>query len=167
MSLWQRLFSSSKDTPASREEAFLKHVSFLKSLNPRELRMLMRYLHLRSYAAGEFIFKEDFPHVVVFLVLEGEVELLPHRNAQNSMMTLGPHHFLGLIEMFTGTKRLGSAIAKTDCQLYAISKFDFKDYIKQNPRTGVKILYGINLALARMLSSTIYPVDEEICDEDS
>ncbi len=135
----------------SEDELFLKNVSFLRALTNKQIIKFARYVHVRKFSAGDFIFKEDYPQVVLFIIKHGEVELLPHRHSKEPIMKLKKYQYVGIEELFLNSKRWSSAVAKTNCVLLAISKYDFKAYIKRDTHAGIKILYGLCISFSRYL----------------
>jgi signal-transduction protein with cAMP-binding, CBS, and nucleotidyltransferase domain len=166
MSWWNKITDALTIQPKlSEDELFLKKVSFMKALTNSQIVMFARFIHVRNFEAGEFIFKEDYPHVVLFFIKQGEVEILPHRNAKEPIVKLTKYHYIGIEELFQGSLRWNSAVAKTDCALLGISKYDFKSYIKRDPRAGIKILYGLCSSFSRYLKHFLVENEQEQEDE--
>jgi CRP-like cAMP-binding protein len=166
MSWWKKITDILTMQPKlTEDELFLKKVSFLKALSNAQIAMFGRYVHVRHFKAGEFIFKEDYPHVVLFFIKQGDVELQPHKNSKESFMKLTKFQYVGIEELFLNSKRWSNAVAKTDCVLLGISKYDFKTYIKRDPRAGIKILYGLCISFSRYLKHCLTENVEEQEDE--
>jgi CRP-like cAMP-binding protein len=166
MSWWKNITSALTIQPKLTEDMlFLKKVSFMRALTDREIALFSKYLHVRHFAQGEFIFKEDYPQVVLYFIKQGEIELLPHQELKEPNVKLAKFQYVGIEELFLNSKRWCSAIAKTDCVLLGISKFDFKAVIKKNPRLGIKILYGICTSFSRYLKHVLIENVQENDDE--
>ncbi len=123
-------------------EKLLLDFSVFKSLNKFEIRALNNIVFERNYKAGEVIFQKNHPNIALYFIYEGQVELYDNELDENPTLELEKGNLLGSIEIFTGTKRLSTAIAKTPCHVLAISKFDFRNMVKNKPRIGSKILYS-------------------------
>ncbi|HNX00237.1 MAG TPA: cyclic nucleotide-binding domain-containing protein [Candidatus Cloacimonadota bacterium] len=166
MSWWKKVTDVLTFNPKLKaDEEFLKKISFLKSLTNTQIIMFSKFIHKRSFKAGEFIFKEDYPQVVLYFIKQGEIELLPHRHSKQPLMVLSKYQYVGIEELFLGTKRWSSAVAKTDCELLAISKYDFKSFIKRDPRAGIKILYGLCISFSRFIMHQLKESEPEQEDE--
>jgi|WetSurMetagenome_2_1015567.scaffolds.fasta_scaffold318393_2 CRP-like cAMP-binding protein len=166
MSWWNKITESLTIQPKlSEDEAILKKVSFMRALTNSQIVLFARSVHVRNFTKGEFIFKEDYPHVVLYFIKKGEIELLPHRNSTEPMMKLCKYQYVGIEELFLNSKRWSSAVARTDCELLGISKYDFKSFIKSDPRAGIKILYGICTSFSRYLKHCLLENVQEQEDE--
>lgn len=122
----------------------LKKQDILNQLNLFELKNLSRHLIERHYKAGEIIYRENYPHVVLYMVKSGQVEIyLESAENNENLGILKEHEHFGEIGLFNDTNRITSARALSDCHLYAISKYDFIRFISKYPGTGVKILFKL------------------------
>ena len=119
--------------------AHLKQIGLLKDLNDFELSLLNNCLHKRSYKAGELLYDKDYPLEMIFLILQGKVEVEASYKPGVKRI-LSTNEFLGLIDMFYESVRSSSARALTPVQTLAVSKSDLEDLIRQNPKLGVKFL---------------------------
>ena len=88
----------------------------------------------------------------MYFILEGEVDLYDSENSESPDMTISEGGLVGSIEIFTGSTRASTAVAKTKCKMLAMSKYDFRNMIKNNPKIGSKILY----AFCEKYSSSLY-----------
>lgn len=168
MSLWIKIRNFLTIQPSLNEDQlFLKKVSFMKALTNQQIILFARFIQVRHFKKGEFIFKEDYPHVVLYFIKHGEIELLPHRNSSEPLMVLSKYQYVGIEELFLDSRRWSSAVAKTDCTLLGISKFNFKSYVKRNPRAGVKILYGLCSSFSRYIKHCLTDKVQENNDENS
>ena len=134
------------------EEKLLLDFSVFKPLNKFEIKIFNAIVFERNYKAGEVIYQKNHPNVVMYFIREGEVDVYDKENDENPTKVLKKGNLLGSIEIFTGTKRLSTAVAKTNCQLLAISKYDFRNLVKNKPRIGSKILY----AFCEKYSNSLY-----------
>ncbi len=132
-----------------------KNISFLNTLNSIEVHAFARLFHERNFKAGEIIFKENYPHTVLYLVVSGSVEIYLERPSGNLLMnTYEENGHFGEVGLFADTNRIATAVAKTDTILYAITKSDFKDFVETYPVSGVKILFNLGESLANILCNT-------------
>ena len=136
--------------------SYLQKFPVLKCLKYHELHLFSQLLHERHYSEGEFIYKEDYPLAIIFLVLKGQVEVHESLNPDQTPLLLSRYHFLGIVDMYNQNKRKGTARAIKDSTLLAISRQDFEDFLFANPKTGVKILNNV----CHSLSHYIYELKE-------
>lgn len=126
------------------ESHLLKQQHLLKDLSHFELKNVEKYLIERKFKAGEMIYRENYPHVVLYMIKSGQVEIYLEQSPANVIFaTLGPNEHFGEIGMFNESSRITSARAITDCELLAVSKYDFVKLISKYPSAGIKILFKI------------------------
>jgi CRP/FNR family transcriptional regulator, cyclic AMP receptor protein len=92
------------------------------------------------YAAGKVIMQEGQVGVLMYVVLEGTVEIAIH----NSIVgRIGPGGMLGEMALITRAERVASAIAKTDCVLLAINRNVFLDLVGADPKFAISLLSAV------------------------
>jgi CRP/FNR family transcriptional regulator, cyclic AMP receptor protein len=97
--------------------------------------------------AGKVIFKEGEPGDVVYVVLDGQVEL--HVNGE-LVETVEPGGILGEMALIEQAPRVATASAKTACDLQPISEARFMSMIQQTPHFALQIMKVIASRLRRM-----------------
>jgi CRP-like cAMP-binding protein len=97
--------------------------------------------------AGEVIFKEGDPGDMVYVVLDGSVEL---RVNGHLVETVGPGGILGEMALIEQAPRVATASAKTACDLQPISEGRFMSMIQQTPHFALQIMKVIASRLRRM-----------------
>ncbi|MDD3050085.1 MAG: cyclic nucleotide-binding domain-containing protein [Candidatus Cloacimonetes bacterium] len=143
--MWfKKLFGSEKKENPN-DFGILKKFVFLSNLKKKDLILFRNMLMERNFADGEYIFKENYPHAVLYLIIKGEIEILLDNEV---VATLQPFSHFGEIGLFIESKRTASARAKGQTLLYACSKNDFSNFIDTFNSIGIKILYnfGINFS---------------------
>jgi CRP-like cAMP-binding protein len=92
------------------------------------------------YAAGKVIMQEGQAGVLMYVVLEGSVDIA----IRNSVVgRIGPGGMFGEMALITRGERVASAIAETDCVLLAINRNVFLDLVSANPRFAVALLGAV------------------------
>ena len=81
--------------------------------------------------------------------MKGVVEILLNKDNSTVIAELQPYSFFGELGMYIDTKRSASVISKTDTELYAVSKDEFKHFVDTFPKIGVKILYTLGQNMSR------------------
>jgi len=145
-------FSSKKEENQDEDSFSLKKISFLSDLSKKDCKLFGNYLLERNFVASEYIFKENYPHAVLFIVIKGEVDIVvPQGEKEKIVSTLQPYMHFGEIGLFIESNRTASARAKTDTTLYAISKSDFKNFIDAFPSIGIKIMYNFGVSFSKTI----------------
>lgn len=159
---WQKLINWLKALLGSHKELdYLRKFSLLKDFTGRELYLFSQLLHHRNYKEGEFLYKEDYPLAVIYLILKGEIEVHDNQASNISNVLLHHHQFLGIVDMYNENRRNGSAKAMRDSEVLALSRQDFHDFIKKNPHTGVKMMDNIASILSRYIAQMSKPLEVE------
>ena len=120
--------------------------------NPRERRRLRYGGHgmaesedLSSYivsgSAGDFIFEEGDEGAAMFIIQDGEVEILrSHAGELRTLAVLRPGEFFGEASLFEKSPREVSARARTSCKLIKIDPRTFDRILRENPAISVSML---------------------------
>jgi CRP-like cAMP-binding protein len=92
------------------------------------------------YMAKKVIMEEGQAGVLMYVVLEGYVQISIHNNV---VATIGPGGMFGEMALITRAERVASAVAKTDCILLSISRNVFLDLVCSNPKFAVSLLGAV------------------------
>lgn len=92
------------------------------------------------YPAKRVIMEEGQAGVMMYVVLEGSVDIAIHNNV---VATIGPGSMFGEMALITRGERVASAIARTDCILLAISRNLFLDLACSNPKFAISLLGAV------------------------
>jgi thioredoxin reductase (NADPH) len=96
---------------------------------------------LEQYPAGRVLFDVGDRDFKFFVVKSGEVEILdPSDEWPKTIAIHGPGRFTGEVAHLTGTPSLVRAVARTACELYAISPAGLRELLTNCPELGDLIL---------------------------
>lgn len=101
----------------------------------------------RAFAAGDVIFTAGTPGDVMYVVKEGEVNVLVRDRV---VETIGPGGILGEMALIDRGPRSASAVAKTDCQLVPIDEARFKYMVQQTPYFAIEVMRVMARRLRQM-----------------
>ena len=87
--------------------------------------------------AGTTIFKVGEPGRVMFVVQEGEIDLLVN---DVTVETVGPGGMFGELALIDQEPRSTAAIARTDCRLVAVDQTRFMMMLRQTPFFAIHVL---------------------------
>ena len=90
-----------------------------------------------SFPAGQVIFKEDEPGDVMYVVIEGEVDIT-HRN--QFVERVAPGSLFGEMALIDQHPRSGTATAKTDCKLVAVDQQRFTFMVAETPYFAIEVM---------------------------
>lgn len=100
-----------------------------------------------SFPAGQTIFQEGQAGDVMYVVVEGEVDILVHGTLLDSV---GPGGLLGEMALIENKPRSATAVAKTDSKLVAVSEKRFTFLVQQTPHFALQVMRVMADRLRRM-----------------
>ncbi len=96
---------------------------------------------ISKHAAGDVLIQVGDRNFRFFVIRTGEIEILDQSGDEPTTIAIhGPGEFTGDVSHLTGTPAIFTAIALSDCELYAISGDLLKQVINQCPDLGDIIL---------------------------
>src|SRR5262245_53069582 len=100
-----------------------------------------------SITQGQTIFQEDQPAEVMYVVIEGEVDILVHNKI---LSTVEPGGILGEMALIDKKARSATALAKTDCKLAPVDEKRFHFLVQQTPHFALLVMRVMAERLRRM-----------------
>ena len=89
------------------------------------------------FSAGQVIFEEGSPGEIMYVIQEGEVDILV---GNRLLETVGPGGIIGEMALVDRSARSASAVAKTDCRLVPLDELRFKTQVHQTPFFAVQVM---------------------------
>lgn len=103
---------------------------------------------LTDYAAGAIIVQEGAPGSEMFIIDEGEVEIVRIFGEQERVLTtLGPGDFFGEMSVLENRPRSATARAKVACRLLPIDASTFDALLREHPEVGVRMMRKLSARL--------------------
>ncbi len=103
-----------------------------------------------EFAAGNIIFEEGQPGDLMYVVKEGEVEILVHGKSVNQ---IHKGDILGEMALINTKIRSATAVAKTDSKLVPINEKQFKFLVQEHPFFALDIMAVLANRLRRRLET--------------
>jgi len=91
-----------------------------------------------SFAAGEFVFKAGDPGETMYIINEGEVEILD--GSGTLLETAGPGSIVGELALIDDEPRSAAVVAKTDCRLVVVDRRRFEFMVQETPFFGLAVM---------------------------
>jgi CRP-like cAMP-binding protein len=98
-------------------------------------------------AAGKVIFAQGDPGDVMYVVVEGQAQVMVDGKLLETVRTGG---ILGEMALIDAGPRSASAIAKTQCVLVPIDEKRFSDLVKRRPEFALHVMRVLAHRLRRM-----------------
>ncbi len=140
---WANLFKT--ETTKDDLEGMVCSIPPFSQIEKKYIKHLMKLLHNRAYKSGEYIFMEGDPGIGLYLVQEGEVNILKEfgDGKVEELATFGKGDFFGELSTLFEDERSASAIAVEDTKLAVIFRPDLDEFINKYPKQGIIILRGL------------------------
>jgi CRP-like cAMP-binding protein len=90
-----------------------------------------------SFAAGQFVFKAGDPGETMYIITEGEVEIL---DGSTTLETAGPGSIVGELALIDDEPRSATVVAKTDCRLVPVDRRRFEYMVQETPFFGLAVM---------------------------
>ena len=119
----------------------------------KALRLPLNKGETRSFTAGQRVFNQGEPGTTMYVVHEGEVDLLV--NGQ-MVEKLGPGGVLGEMGLIDTAPRSASAVARTDCKLIPVNKERFSLLVQHTPDFALQIM--------RVMAGRLRVMDQMLMD---
>jgi hypothetical protein len=125
----------------------LKAVPLLSDLSGEQLLPVADIVQQVHVESGDLVFAEGQPGNHLYVILEGEVDVLRGREV---VAQFGVKDCFGEMALLDQSPRSASVRARTDCELLAISRDDFQDLLDMHPA----LARGIIRVLTQRLRAT-------------
>jgi CRP-like cAMP-binding protein len=111
------------------------------------IRLFQNATEVECFSAGQAIFTEGQPGQMMYVVNEGEVEVLIRDKV---VETVGPGGILGEMALIEDKPRSATAIAKTDVKVVPIDERRFTFLVQQTPFFSLQVMRVLADRLRRM-----------------
>ncbi len=107
-------------------------------------------------AAGEVLFRQGDRGDAMYMLATGrmDIQVQVSDDAERVLCTLEPEAIIGEVSLLLDQPRIATLVAKTDAELWQISRADFTRAIAQGDRWASGLLLTVARNLARRLTAT-------------
>jgi CRP/FNR family transcriptional regulator, cyclic AMP receptor protein len=107
-----------------------------------------------TFAAGRVIFREGEPGDVLYIVVDGQVDVLAEGKLIETIE--GPGGIVGEMALIDSAPRSATAVARTECTLVALNQEGFRFHIQKTPDFAIEVMQIMSKRLRKLL----HPVHE-------
>jgi CRP-like cAMP-binding protein len=132
---------------------------YFQELNEAEARLAAQKLEPLQIKAGEVLFHQGDVGSWLYLLVRGEMEIRVHvpgkgreAGAERSLCTMYPPAILGEMSLLLDEPRTATAVARTDCEVWQISREDFRQATESGDKWANRFLLVMSKILAGRLS---------------
>ena len=123
---------------------YLKEIPLFGAMPETDLQKVCQSVVTKTWFAGEVLFKEGSAGDEAFVVHKGEIEITKESNGRDVLLAVrGPGTLLGEMALLESTPRTATIKARTDCQLYVISKDSLDRVLHSSPKAMASIFKTI------------------------
>jgi len=117
---------------------------------------LEKLVHHRTYASGDFVFKNRAPGEGMYIIMKGTIKItIGTRSGDEKVLAeLKEGDFFGELALFDNEPRSANALATTDSKLIGFFTADLLSLQDRNPQMTNKILMNLGSMLGERLRST-------------
>ncbi|HEY6069997.1 MAG TPA: DUF1003 domain-containing protein [Chthoniobacterales bacterium] len=133
------------------DAATLRSVPLFSSLDSKSTAELGEYLTIHDYPRSATIFRSGDPGDAMYLIDVGKVRI-SITDADGAVVTLaelGPGDFFGEMAMLDGQGRSANAFAIEDARLAKLTRDDFLQFMRNDPRVPLELLNSLTARLRR------------------
>lgn len=129
---------------------FIKHIELFERLDKTELSFVAEALPLTLYAKGDFLFEENKIREKIYLIYEGEVELLKHtgQNKWQKLSYFTKYDFLGEGSLTEETLHSTSARAVNPTKVFLLDR----TFFETQGSIALKVFSNIARVMSRRMS---------------
>ncbi len=129
----------------------LDQVPIFEGLTRSNLKAIERILHIRTYVAGETIFREGDSGLGMYIVESGEVKIVSETGG-SEIARFSRGEFFGEVGLFLEQPRSASAIAVTETVAWGFFLPDLQNLLETHPKLGVSVVLKLTRIVAERLS---------------
>ena len=153
--LWPNLFRNWNRTE-SETVYTLRQVPIYKDFSKKEFSELEKLVHHRTYASGDFVFKNRAPGEGMYIIMKGTIKItIGTRSGDERVLAeLKEGDFFGELALFDNEPRSANALATTDSKLIGFFTADLLSLQDRNPQMTNKIIMNLGSMLGERLRNT-------------
>jgi thioredoxin reductase (NADPH) len=127
-------------------------------LDAADIARLRRFGEAHGFQPQNFLMRAGEPAQGLFLILSGEVRVVPHDAPDKPIVTYGPGSFLGELAQLSGRPVLADAVALGDVEAVLIAPPRLRDVMVQEAGLGERIMRALILRRMGLLERGVGPV---------
>ena len=151
--LWNNIFRKRHDEDSMAY--FLNNLPMFSELNGRELSLLEKMIHQRSYHPGEVVFEEGDPGTGMYMIRSGGVGIFAKtpQGDEEQLATLGPGDFFGETTLTAPAPRSATARTTEETELIGLFRADLQEMVERQPTMTCRILIGLTRIVSERLQT--------------
>ncbi|OPX98623.1 MAG: cAMP receptor protein [Syntrophorhabdus sp. PtaU1.Bin002] len=127
----------------------IRNVGFFSALNDRELEMVSKIAHAKTFNKGYLIFEEGEKRDTLYIVLKGRVKvsLYDEDGREYILDIIGKEGFFGELSLFEELSGFANVVTLESSDLLIIRRNDFMRLLMENPAFAVSMIRELSTRL--------------------
>lgn len=140
----------------------LKSISLFDGMTDAELDVISKRVFEKPYKKGSTLFVEGMPGEVLYIVVEGGVDIIKKTKEGDSVIAaIKPGEIAGEMSLIDSAPRTASGKTNSDSKLVVITKKSFNEILDSDPRIAAKILMELLKIINKRLRITDKKFEEK------
>jgi CRP-like cAMP-binding protein len=137
--------------PLERDVETLRRIPLFAGLPTPRLKLIAYTAEVVEFAPGEIIVNQGDPADAVYIVTEGEAEVLlrDHDGHEIMVATMGRHSLFGETAVISNGRRTATVRARDRVVTFKISADVFLDLVRQSPEISIQVMTVLAQRLER------------------
>lgn len=149
----------------------LRQSDLFRDLNEIHLDLVLRVCEESNYLAGEYIFRQDDVGDALYILAQGEVEIILEPEAEEEVLLqvaeLEAISTFGEVILVERARRTASVRCKTDAQLLRIPRDRLLKLCNDYPEIGFRIMRRMAAELSLKLHASNLNIREQLFDAEA
>lgn len=141
----------------------LARIDLFSDLPAEELDRILANLEVVNLKSGEILFREGDPGEHMYIVVNGDLEILMAPNTDNELILnrIHPGEYIGEMSIVTGAPRTAGVRAYGDVSLLCMSRAQLKDLLHEHPQMASTMVNVLSHRLDNTNVSTFRDLTEK------
>jgi CRP/FNR family transcriptional regulator len=140
----------------------LKNISLFRDMDDSEINVVTKRVFEKEYKKGSTLFVEGMAGEVLYIVMEGSVELTKKTNGGSVKIgVMGPGDIVGEMSLIDSGLRTATGRTDTDSKLIVVTKKSFGEMLDSDPKIAAKML----MALLKIINKRLRLTDKKFEDK--
>lgn len=137
-------------------QSFIKEIELFKDLTDEEIALIASQAEIRNLKKGELLFEENIPRTHLYMIAEGEIELIKKTEfGQEKILTIfNKYDFLGEGALMDDYPHSTSARATRDTKIIQLHREKLNELMQSQAQLVVKILSRVARVISRRMRQT-------------
>ncbi len=137
-------------------QKFIKEIELFKDLSEEEISLIANQAEVRNIKKGEKLFEENIPRTHLYIIADGEIELVKNTTFGNEkiLTVFSKYDFLGEGALMDDYPHSTSARASKDSKIIQLHREKLNELMQSQAQAVIKILSRVARVISRRMRQT-------------